>query len=49
MIHPVVDRSKEDLDPTFAPLVVRVRLFFGAVREAEGDVDHPAWEVGFGS
>ena len=46
MIHQMVDRIKEYIDPPFTPLVVRVRLFFWAVREEEGDADHPAWEFG---
>ena len=49
MIHRMVDRGEEDLDPPLAPLVECVRSFVQAVQEAEGDANNPAWEVGFGS
>ena len=48
MIHRMVDRSKEDLDPPYSPLVVRVRFLVGAVVESEGDANHPAWKVRVG-
>ena len=45
----MVDQGEEDLDPPLAPLVECVRSFIRAVWEAEGDSNHPAWEVGVGS
>ena len=49
MLHRMVYRSKEDLDPISAPIVVHVHFLVGAVGESEGDSDHTAWKVGVGS
>ena len=49
MIHRMVDRIKEDIDPPYAPIVIRVRFLVGAFGEADVDANNPAWKVGVGS